>query len=210
MVVPTVGHAVTAAGYDRDFSLLHPQAAPPERGRPAPVDGIQLEGRVLSRSADVVLDLNGVVKGMTVDDALAMLSGPGFVSAGGDLAVNSPLLVALPCGGNVTVRRGGLATSGTERRSWWRSGERLHHLIDPATGSPSASRWVEVSVSGASCLAADVGAKAALLLDGDGPDWLDGLGLPGRFVERETEAVLENASWQAAMSQSWSERTTQP
>ena len=47
----------------------------------------------------VQLDLNGVVKAAAVDDALRLLSGPGFVSAGGDLATTRPLDVALPGGG---------------------------------------------------------------------------------------------------------------
>ncbi len=50
----------------------------------------------------VVLDLNGVVKSLAVDDALTLLSGPGFVSAGGDLATNAPVPVSLPGGGDVT------------------------------------------------------------------------------------------------------------
>ena len=51
--------------------------------------------------------MNGVVKALAVDDALRLLSGPGFVSAGGDLAANAPIDVALPGGGAVRVVQGG-------------------------------------------------------------------------------------------------------
>ena len=69
--------------------------------------------------------------------------------------------------------------------------------IDPVTGRPSLSRWEEVTVCGATCLAADVAAKAAFLLDDEGPDWLDERGLPGRF--RVGGAVHENRSWRESV-----------
>ena len=50
-----------------------------------------------------------------------------------------------------------------------------------------------MTVSGATCLDADVAAKAAFLLGEDGPDWLDERGLPGRFLG--AGGVVENAAW---------------
>jgi thiamine biosynthesis lipoprotein ApbE len=94
----------------------------------------------------------------------------------------------------VRVVRGGLATSGTASRRWRRGGEEQHHLVDPRTGRPSDSPWLQVTVSGATCLAADVAAKAAFLLGDDGPEWLDARGLPGRFVDRDG-AVTANDAW---------------
>ena len=119
---------------------------------------------------------------------MGVLSGPGFVSAGGDLATKGEVDVALPGGGAVRLVSGGLATSGRTKRRWLRAGEEQHHLIDPATGRPSASRWEQVTVCGATCLAADVAAKAAFLLGDDGPDWLDERGLPGRFLAQTARA----------------------
>jgi thiamine biosynthesis lipoprotein len=105
--------------------------------------------------------------------------------------------VALPGGGSVRLVSGGLATSGRTKRRWLRGGEEQHHLIDPATGRPSASPWDEVTVCGATCLVADVAAKAAFLLGEEGPDWLDERGLPGRFVS--AGRARENASWRASV-----------
>jgi thiamine biosynthesis lipoprotein len=190
LVDPTLGAALEAAGYDRDFAELGPSdrlvaAAPP--------GSVALYGRVLVARGR--LDLNGVVKAAAVDDALRILSRAGFVSAGGDLATNAPLEVELPGGGSVRLVVGGLATSGRTKRRWLRGNVEQHHLIDPSTGRPSASPWEEVTVCGATCLAADVAAKAAFLLGDDGPDWLDERGLPGRFLAEGR--LLENASWLA-------------
>jgi thiamine biosynthesis lipoprotein len=152
---------------------------------------------VLVRPPRLRLDLNGVVKALAVDDALALLHGDGFVSAGGDVAVRGGAMVALPRGGSVHIEDGGVATSGTTHRQWVRGGAVQHHLVDPRTGRPAASRWSEVTVVGATCVDADVAAKAAFLLSDDGPDWLDERGLAGRFVTRDV--VVTNRVWRDAL-----------
>jgi thiamine biosynthesis lipoprotein len=145
----------------------------------------------------VALDLNGVVKSMAVDEAVALLAGPGFVSAGGDLRARGELDVALPDGTAVRLRRGALATSGTTTRHWERGGARQHHLIDPRTGRPSTSIWEQVTACAATCVGADVAAKAAFLLGEDGPSWLDERRIPGRFLAPDGSA-MSNAAWAAA------------
>jgi FAD:protein FMN transferase len=193
LVDPTLGASIEAAGYDRDFSVLGPSSEPP--GAASRAGRIELYGRVLVLAPGVRLDLNGVVKAAAADDALRLLSGSGFVSAGGDLAARGGVDVALSDGSFVRLVSGGLATSGRTKRRWVRGGEEQHHLIDPATGRPSQSPWDEVTVCGSSCLAADVAAKAAFLLGDDGPDWLDERRLPGRFLA--AGRAHENASWLA-------------
>lgn len=195
LVDATLGAALVAAGYDRDFERGLDDEAPAGFVRPAAGARIRRAGPVVLLPRGVELDLNGVVKALAVDRAAALLGGGGFVSAGGDLATRGPVDVAI---GDAAVRvSGGLATSGTTRRRWTRAGCPQHHLIDPRTGAPSRSRWRQVTVCGATCLHADVAAKAALLLDADGPGWLDERGLPGRFASES--GVLENDSWRAAL-----------
>jgi thiamine biosynthesis lipoprotein len=150
---------------------------------------VVLSGRLLSRPPGLALDLNGVVKSLAVGEAVTTLDGPGFVSVGGDLAVHGPVDVALPAGGAIRVVAGGLATSGTASRG--------EHLVDPATGRASESPWEQVTASGATCLGADVAAKAGFLLGRLGPEWLDERGIPGRFVGLDGE-VLENEAWAVA------------
>ena len=150
---------------------------------------VVLAGRMLARPAALELDLNGVVKALAVDEAAATLDGPGFVSVGGDLAARGAVDVALPGDGAVRVVSGGLATSGTASRG--------AHLVDAATGRASDSCWEQVTASGATCLDADVAAKAGFLLGGGGPAWLDARGIPGRFVGLDGE-IVENGAWASA------------
>jgi thiamine biosynthesis lipoprotein len=151
---------------------------------------VALSGWMLSRPPGLALDLNGVVKALAVDEAAAILDGPGFVSVGGDLAVRGPVDVALPAGGAIRVVTGGLATSGTASRG--------AHLVDTATGGASESCWEQVTASGATCLDADVAAKAGFLLGERGPAWLDARGIPGRFVGVDGD-VVENDAWAEAV-----------
>jgi thiamine biosynthesis lipoprotein len=150
---------------------------------------VAVSGRVLFRPRGLALDLNGVVKALAVDEAVAALAGPGFVSVGGDLAVRGPVDVGLPAGGSIRVVAGGLATSGTASRG--------AHIVDTATGRPSESCWEQVTASGTTCLAADIAAKTGFLLGDDGPEWLDERGIPGRFVAIDGQ-IVENDVWASA------------
>jgi thiamine biosynthesis lipoprotein ApbE len=150
---------------------------------------IDVRGRMLARPPGLALDLNGVVKSLAVDEAVATLDGPGFVCVGGDLAARGPVDVALPVGGAIRVVAGGLATSGTASRG--------AHLVDAATGLPSESPWLQVTASGATCLGADVAAKTGFLLGERGPTWLDARGVPGRFIAAGGE-IVENDAWSSA------------
>ena len=165
LVDPTIGPALVAAGYDRDFRLLSDRtAAAAASGSVRPAwSGVSLQGRLLVVPPGIALDLNGVVKSATVDDALGLFAGGGWVSAGGDIAARGGVGVALPGGGHVQLAAGGIATSGRTRRTWAGPDGRRHHLIDPSTGLPSGSVWEQVTACGATCLDADVAAKAALL-----------------------------------------------
>jgi thiamine biosynthesis lipoprotein len=198
LVDPTLGLSIEAAGYDTDFSLLpdddERSPGPPSPGRwPA----LRLDGRLLARPPGLHLDLNGVVKSLAVDETLGLIEGDGLVAAGGDVAVRGSAVVELPRGGSLRLLGGGLATSGTTRRRWRRDGQEQHHLLEPSTGRPAESCWQEVTVAAGSCLAADVAAKAAFLLSGNGPSWLDERGLPGRFLDAHGETV--NRAWREGL-----------
>jgi FAD:protein FMN transferase len=198
LVDPTVGRALEAAGYVDHFDRIEPDPAPAGPPAPGAWQSLVCRGRLVSVPAGIRLDLNGVVKALAVDASLALLSGDGFVSAGGDLAARAPLVVSLPGGGTVLLRSGALATSGSVKRRWLRGGESQHHLIDPRSGRPSESPWSQVTVCGATCVAADAAAKAAFVAGEDGPGWLDARGLPGHFLESSGDVVLNDA-WQSSM-----------
>jgi len=198
LVDPTLGAELEAAGYDTDFSSLEDALSPPGPIEPRRRVAVRLVERSVVVPKVVRLDLNGVVKGRTVDDALTLIKGRGFVSAGGDLAVRGTFVAALPRGGTVGLVRGALATSGTDRRRWLRGGRVQHHLIDPSTGAPASSPWEQVTVCGLSCVGADVAAKAAFLLGSAGPAWLGVRGLPGRFVTSAGDIVV-NRAWKRSL-----------
>jgi thiamine biosynthesis lipoprotein len=194
VVDPTLGDAIEAAGYDRDFAELEPSRTV-RSGAPGRWREVRIAHGFLFRPPGVLLDLNGVVKGRTVDDALELIAGDGFVVAGGDLSVRGALDVALPGDGSVRVHGGGLATSGRQKRRWLQGGVLQHHLIDVRTGSPATSPWLEVTVSAATCLQADIAAKAAFLLGPDGVAFLERRGLAGRFLLPSGDTVC-TADWQ--------------
>ena len=178
LVTPAVGSAVLAAGYDRDFSLIPPDGEAVEPARVPGLDAISLRGRILVRAEPVTLDLNGVVKGQTVDDALALARRrldlgrrrPGDVVADRRRTAgrrDGARLLRRPC--DVEHRRARLA-----------AGRRASAPPDrPRTGAPARTPWTDVTVAAPSCLVADIAAKAALLLGSAGPSWLDGHGLAG-------------------------------
>ena len=193
LVNPTLGAAIEAAGYDRGDVLLLSGSAPAGAPVPGCWQDVRVSSSMLTRPPGVELDLNGVVKALAVNDALELIVGHGFVSAGGDVATRGPTLIELPGGGSTRLLSGGMATSGSDRRRWLRGGELQHHLIDPRSGRPSDSRWSQVTVAGGSCHGADVAAKAAFLLGERGPAWLDERGLPGRFLA--AGAIHCNEAW---------------
>jgi thiamine biosynthesis lipoprotein len=201
LVDPTLGGALTAAGYDRDFARLadHPSPSPAGPAQPSRIGELRLAGQLLSLPVGMALDLNGVVKSLSVDEGLAACPSASFVACGGDLAVRAPTLISLPGGGSVLLRSGALATSGTAKRHWRRGGLAQHHLIDPVSGVPAPSPWQAVTVCGSSCLNADIAAKAAFLRGADGPDWLDLHQLPGRFLSQDSEVIV-NRYWQIDVS----------
>jgi len=162
----------------------------------------------------VELDFGATAKALCADRAahsIADATGAGvLVSLGGDVAMQGPppetgwsLLIAddhaaAPDAGgeHVVVRSGGLATSGTTVRRWWRGVQEMHHLIDPQTGCPVRERWRTASVAAGSCVDANIASTAAIILGSRAPAWLEARGLPARLVSPEG-AVLRIAGWPA-------------
>ena len=207
-VDPTVADAMSALGYDRDFSLL-PAVGPPVRLTVRAVPGwrqvgLNEQARLLTLPRGVHLDLGATAKAWAADRAasrLAVTLGCGvLVGLGGDISVAGPP----PEGGwrirvqditgrpedppagpaaVVAIRAGGLATSSTTARRWRRGGDVLHHILDPRTGLPAAVHWRTVSVAAASCVDANTASTAAIIRGPQALDWLSNLGLPARLVD---------------------------
>jgi thiamine biosynthesis lipoprotein ApbE len=74
LVDPTLGAALEHAGYDRDFAQLRADS-PLGPAVPSRLAEVRLDGRILRRPPGLLLDLNGVVKALAVDEALSRRAG---------------------------------------------------------------------------------------------------------------------------------------
>ena len=220
VVDPTVGTALLALGYDRDFDeVLEGSPTEPFGASPAPAVGwrslrLDLEARTATLEDGAMVDLGATAKALCADRAAARIAfelGAGaLVDLGGDLAVAGPP----PAGGwqvsvienartgqptdecMVSVWSGGLASSGTSVRTWTRAGWPLHHIVDPATGWPAEPVWRWVTVAAPTCVEANVAATASIVWGEEAPFHVAQQGLVARFVRR-SGTVLEVGGWPA-------------
>ena len=172
---PAVLPSLIAAGYDRSFEEV--RGGMPVSGRATPFrEAIRMVGDRCELDVGAI-DLGGIVKGWTVDLAVEHLGASYrdvLVNAGGDLRARGSdgsgagwlVEVEPPPGmagwsGRVAAA---LATSSSLKRRWRAgSGAVAHHLIDPRTGVPSESGFVQVSVQDTRCARAECWSKAVLI-----------------------------------------------
>ncbi len=188
----------------------------PAPGRVPGWQSVRLDrGRRLVQLADgAQLDLGATAKAWAADRCAQLIcedAGCGvLVSLGGDIAVAGPA----PAGGwqvrvtddhaagpeapgqTVSISSGGLATSSTTVRSWASDGQRMHHIIDPATGQPADSCWRTVSVAAGNCVDANTASTAAIIRGEAALPWLRDAGLPARLVAHDG-TVETTAGWPA-------------
>jgi thiamine biosynthesis lipoprotein len=215
LVDPTVGGALIAMGYDRDFSSV-PKSRPDSPAVGTPVPGwasIELDGRLLRRPVGMILDLGATAKGVGSDRSAyaarnSMGGGGVLVSLGGDLAVAGqspqdgwPILVAEnplgdqgPTGHVVRFHRGGVATSSVVCRRWRRGDRTLHHIIDPRTGEPAEAHWRTATVAAPTCAHANAASTALIVGGEDALDMVTAARLPARLIGHDGSVRLMG-SW---------------
>jgi FAD:protein FMN transferase len=218
-VDPTCGQALEEIGYDRDFAVLQAAGARSLRSGPAPQSVAGWRSVLLDRKRGLVqlangaqLDLGATAKAWAADRCASLIAAKTdagvLVSLGGDIAVAG----APPADGwrvrvtddhaagpdapgqTVTIRSGGLATSSTTVRTWAVGGQRVHHIINPATGRSAASCWRTVSVAAGSCADANTASTAAIIRSEAALPWLQESCLPSRLV-RQDGTVETTAGW---------------
>jgi FAD:protein FMN transferase len=201
-VDPTIGGALIALGYDRDFGAGVSVLAPV---RVASVPGwrtvrLDHEAGTVRAARGVKLDLGATAKALAADHAAAAAHEAAacgvLVSLGGDIAIagEAPAEgwrvrvtddhrseVSAP-GQWIMLRSGGLATSSTTTRRWQTPSGVAHHLVDPSTGRSVESVWRTVSVAAASCLDANIASTAAIVRGQRAVRWLESMALPSRLV----------------------------
>ncbi len=169
-----VHDALLAAGYDRSFELLSADDVRPAHCSPLSRGRVEIAADVISLRGGAQIDLGGIGKGYACERSAEILAtaGPCLVNAGGDIATRDgvwTISVETPEGPLALELSGGcaLATSGRDSRRWRRAGRELHHIIDPATGAPSASDLLRVTVVARDAVDAEVTAKSLFLAGSD-------------------------------------------
>ena len=214
LVDPTVGPALRALGYDRDFDAVVQRRArrialvPAVGWRRVGVDPVS---RRVTLAPGSELDLGATAKAFAADRIASRVArsteSPTLVSLGGDVAVAGeppahgwPIAVTDDSRGEaelaqtVAIRTGGLATSSTTARRWRSQDGVMHHIVDPSTGAPAVEVWRTASVTAPTCLAANVASTAAILRGDGAVAWLEARALPARLVRRDGSVVL-TAGW---------------
>lgn len=177
---PGILSAIENSGYTKSIELIKGR----ELTAPSPIAPVFTKVRPyqLDEARQIVvlhtrIDLGGIAKGWVVDRAADILSdiGYGFVNVGGDIRTFGSLPRLLNIGiedpfdpskmlSSIQVSEGAVATSTSMKRRWTVNGSSKHHLIDAATGEPSASTIISSTVTAPTAVEADVLAKVVLLL----------------------------------------------
>jgi thiamine biosynthesis lipoprotein len=178
---PTVLPALMALGYRVDYAELArvgcsaPFVAVPSPGASAIT--LDLLHHRVSLAEGCQLDLGASAKALAADLIAADIASLGgvLVEIGGDVAVRgqgpggpwaigvSDVLDITGEEPRVSIANGGVATSSTATRAWLANGHRVHHIVDPRTGTCAAGPYVTATVSAESCVRANAFATAALL-----------------------------------------------
>jgi thiamine biosynthesis lipoprotein len=198
-VDPTLGAALVALGYDRDYAGVH-QASPVAGSMtvPAAWSMVTLQDRVATVPRRVVLDLGATAKAVAADrcaQRVQFATGSGvLINLGGDIATAG----ACPAGGwqvlvhdddgdpasSVGLPAGAaLATSSTVRRRWRRGEDVVHHILNPRTGRSADPVWRTVSVAAQTCFAANTVSTAAIVRGRRALEWIAALRMPARLVD---------------------------
>lgn len=167
LITPTVLGALEQAGYSRARGQDLPVSPPITREVPT-WQGINLSTDSIKLTPHTQIDLGGTAKGWIAEQASQFMRGCFTLDAGGDIllqqdtpceiAIEHPysevgVTLELPAG------RWGVATSSLLRRAWPGG----HHLIDPRTGLPAISPWVQATAVARQVTEAELLAKLALL-----------------------------------------------
>ncbi len=185
---PALLNALEAAGYDRSFELIgmtgtwiNADDADRNWGNWRQI-GLDADRQAIWLPPGVRLDLGGIGKGFTAQEAVELLGqwGPCLVDAGGDVTAGAaprglpgwPVGLAAPWAAGspeqpnlltLWLAEASLATSGIDYRRWQAGGRVAHHLIDPRTGQPAQTDILTATVWAEQATTAEAWATAVLI-----------------------------------------------
>jgi thiamine biosynthesis lipoprotein len=174
-----------SVGYAYDFRRQHQPDDAALAARLPAVDyrHIELSGnRIHFSRAGVRIDLGGIAKGYAVDRAAEITRRCGIsramISAGGDSRIlgdrdGRPWMIGIrhPREADGIALRlplsdTAISTSGDYERYFMADGERIHHILNPATGRPSQSSW-SATVIGPDAMTTDALSTTIFILGAD-------------------------------------------
>jgi len=149
--------------------------------------------------AGLELDLGGAVKEYAVDRVAGLCWDAGIrhglINLGGDIKVIGPHPGGQPwaigirhprdpqgIARTVYLKRGAMASSGDYERCIVVDEKRYGHVLNPKTGWP-VSRLASVSVVAEFCVVAGSASTIAMLMEDQGPPWLDAMGVIHYWVD---------------------------
>ena len=165
---------------------------------PGDLTGIQIIGNKVSFPIGTTIDPGGIGKGLAADLVVKMLMKAGatgaLVNANGDVVVDGeapqsgPWVIGIEDPFDpaieleqVRIVKGAIATSSKVHQTWENSGARVHHLVNPMTGSTAITPVLSASVICGSGADAEALAKVPFILD---------LDLAINFIEQAGAQVL--------------------
>lgn len=150
-------------------------------------DKVWLEdGFVVKQYPEVMLDMNAIAKGYTVDVVAEFLDGKGvsdyMIEVGGEIRlkgrnrnnglwrigvdkpIEDPAVVSRELQAVLELTDKSIATSGNYRRFYIQDGQKFAHTIDPLTGYPVRHNLLSVTVITNTCMDADAWATAFMVM----------------------------------------------
>ncbi len=226
LVTPTVLDSMIEAGYDRPFDTLprdqfNSMSPTMLADHPLLLIVADTATRSINLPQGVRLDFGGVAKGWAAHETVEKLKdyGPCLMNAGGDIAISGPRMdgSAWPVGVSnpfetgpdievLHVKRGGVASSGKDRRNWNQNGVFRHHIINPFTGMPAETNVLRVTVIAPTVMEAETVAKTTFILGEErGLEWIESRPDFAAVMILETGEVIHSQRMQEYLSPSRSQ-----
>ena len=212
---PTVGGAMEARGFNRDYRSGETITSGIDAGAPVTYRDVELDParRTIRLRQPLVLDLGAVVKGLAIDSAVRELApfGNFAIDAGGDLymagrdATGEPWTVGIrhprrdrEVIETLRVSDAAVCTSGDYERQGT-TAEAGHHILDPRNGT-SAGVVVSATVVAPTAMVADALATAAFVLGPDeGIRLLERHGVNGVLISPDLTRIVTRGFYPAIL-----------